>query len=71
MKEKQFSKDVLTLDPEKEVNKICEKMRNLLSKQLKRRGLVIGLSGGIDSSVTVSLSAKAVGPNRRTHGQCT
>jgi len=59
-----FSKDVLKLDPEAETNKICDKLRYLLSKKFKRRGLVIGLSGGIDSSVTVALSAKAVGSDR-------
>ena len=64
MANKTFSKDVLTLDPEKEVNKICEKMRYNLSKQLKRRGLVVALSGGIDSSVTTALAAKAIGPER-------
>jgi len=64
MKEQKFSKDVLRIDSEKEVNKICGKLRNLLSKKLKRRGLVIALSGGIDSSVTVALAVRAVGPER-------
>ena len=59
-----FSQDVLAIDPEKEVDKICNKLRNLLSKQLKRRGYVVGLSGGIDSSVTAALAAKSVGPKR-------
>ncbi len=59
-----FSKDVLNIDPEKEVDKICAQIRKLLSGQLKRRGLVVGLSGGIDSSVTAALSVKALGPER-------
>ena len=61
---KEFSADVLLIDPEEEVNKISKKLRDLMAKQLKRRGLVLGLSGGIDSSVTAGLSASAVGPDR-------
>ena len=64
MAKKPFTKDVLILDPEKEVNKISSRIRELLSKQLKRRGLVVALSGGIDSSVTTALAVKAIGPER-------
>jgi len=59
-----FSKDILSIDPEAEVNRICEKLRYFLAKQLKRRGYIIALSGGIDSSVTTALVVRAVGPNR-------
>lgn len=59
-----FSKDVLTLDPEKETQKICSQIRELMGKQIKRRGLVVALSGGIDSSVSVALASKALGPDR-------
>ena len=64
MEEKQFSKDVLELNPEKEVDKIIKRIRELLAKQLKRRGLVVGLSVGIDSSVTTALAVKAIGAER-------
>ena len=64
MKNKQFSQDVLTIDPEKEVEKITKQLRSFTAKQLKRRGLIVALSGGIDSSVTTALSAKALGPER-------
>jgi NAD+ synthase len=59
-----FSKDILTLDPEKETQNICSQIRELMSKQIKRRGLVVALSGGIDSSVSVALASKALGPER-------
>ena len=59
-----LSKDVLTLDCEKETAKICSAIKTLLTKDLKRRGLVVALSGGIDSSVSVGLAAKALGPDR-------
>ena len=59
-----FSKDALRIDPEKEAAKIYGQLRRLLSKQFKRRGYVVGLSGGIDSSVTAALAAKSIGPER-------
>lgn len=59
-----FSKDILNIDAAKEADNICEQIRALLSKQLKRRGLVVALSGGIDSSVSVGLAAKAIGPEK-------
>jgi len=59
-----FTKDILTLDPEKEVQNITSRIRELLAKQLKRRGLVVALSGGIDSSVTTALAVKAIGAER-------
>jgi NAD+ synthase len=34
-----------------------------VSKDLKRRGLIVALSGGIDSSCVAGLAAKALGPN--------
>jgi NAD+ synthase len=64
MNQKQFSKDILLIDAEKEVEKISRRLRELLAKTLKRRGVVIGLSGGIDSSVTTGLAVKALGPER-------
>ncbi len=59
-----FSSDVLKLDAEKEVEKISNRLKQIMAKQLKRRGLVIGLSGGIDSSVTAALSVKTLGEDR-------
>jgi len=59
-----FSKDILKLNPEREIQKITTRMREIMTKQLKRRGAVLGLSGGIDSSVTAALCVRAFGPNR-------
>jgi NAD+ synthase len=61
---KKFSQDVLRIDSEEEVEKIVAGIREFLAKQLKRRGLIVALSGGIDSSVTVALGVKAVGPDK-------
>jgi len=59
-----FSRDVLRLDPEKETARICRRLREIMRDQLKRRGLVVGLSGGVDSSVTAALAARALGRER-------
>lgn len=53
----------LRLDAEKETEKICNSIRDVLVK-VKRRGAVIGLSGGIDSSVTAAVCARALGKER-------
>jgi NAD+ synthase len=59
-----FSKDLIKLDCEKVVNDLVEKLKNQVFVQLKRYGAVIGTSGGIDSSVTAALCARALGPER-------
>lgn len=60
----QFQNDVLKIDAEAEVLSICNWMRRTLASELKRRGFVIGVSGGIDSAVTLGLAARAVGPEK-------
>jgi NAD+ synthase len=59
-----MKKNFLNLDCEAETNKIKNEIQRILSQQLKRRGVVVGLSGGIDSSVTVALCQKAMGKDR-------
>lgn len=59
-----LSRDTLKIDPAAETERIAERLRHLLSHELKRRGLVLGLSGGIDSSVTAALAVRAVGKER-------
>ena len=59
--------DVLRIDCEAEVRHISTRMVEILGRELKRRGLVIAMSGGIDSSVCAALAVRAVGPDR-VHG---
>ncbi len=59
-----FSRDVLKIDAEAESDRICARIRELLAHTLHRRGIVIGLSGGIDSSVTAALAVRALGAKR-------
>ncbi|WPE23943.1 NAD(+) synthase [Shinella zoogloeoides] len=51
----------LVLDPEAEVERITGWMRERLRLDLRKRGLVLGLSGGIDSSVSAALAVRALG----------
>ena len=59
-----FTKDSINIDPAKEVEKITSKLREDVAKKLKKRGAVVGISGGIDSSVVLALCSKAFGPER-------
>ncbi|MCG8272263.1 NAD(+) synthase [Aquamicrobium sp. NLF2-7] len=59
---KSFSARTLDIDPEAETARIVEALRMQLRTAVRRRGLVLGLSGGIDSSVCAALAARAVGP---------
>jgi len=57
-----FSKDILNFDNvEEEVIRLAEKMKDDVLRVLKRKGAVIGISGGIDSSVTLAIAVKALG----------
>ncbi|PWU18013.1 MAG: NAD(+) synthase [Verrucomicrobia bacterium] len=62
--QKTFSKDLLNLDCASEVEKICGMLRQEVLRNLKKKGIVLGLSGGIDSSTVAALAARALGPNR-------
>ena len=62
---KPFSKDILHLENIDGVcNAIIDKLKNDVRYSLQRRGGVVGISGGIDSSVVLALSAKAFGPDK-------
>jgi NAD+ synthase len=62
---KPFSKDILKFDDIDSVcNQIIEKLKKDVPKILSRRGAIVGISGGIDSSVVLALSAKAFGPKK-------
>jgi NAD+ synthase len=56
-----FSKDVLKIDPALETQKIAEFIVEHTRNTFRRRGVVVGLSGGIDSAVMASLAVEAVG----------
>jgi len=61
-KKKRFSRDILYLkNIELVVDKICSKLKVDVYHVLRRKGGVVGISGGIDSSVTLALAVRAFG----------
>jgi NAD+ synthase len=59
---KTFNSDILKIENiENECNRIVSKLRHDIFERLHRMGAVVGISGGIDSSVTFVLAAKAFG----------
>jgi NAD+ synthase len=58
---------VLDLDYAAETARICGRLRETTARVLRRRGLVVAMSGGIDSAVCAALATRALGPER-VHG---
>jgi NAD+ synthase len=58
---RQVDSSWLRLDAGREVARIADAMRNQVLRRLRRRGIVLGLSGGIDSSVSAALAVAALG----------
>lgn len=55
---------VLDLDCTTEADRIARWITDTLATRLHRRGLVLSISGGIDSSVCAALSVRAIGPKK-------
>lgn len=60
----QFSMDNLKLNNKKECQQITNFISNTVNSLFKKKGVVVALSGGIDSSTVAGLCVKALGPNR-------
>jgi len=63
VKTEKFTKDALKIDCETELEKISETLRKCLRK-FKKRGIIVALSGGIDSSVVGAIATHALGKER-------
>ena len=59
-----FSAQVLELDAVATTTRVTETIRQQVLGEFKRKGAVLGISGGIDSSVVAALCARAFGPDR-------
>ncbi len=55
---------VLEIDEQLKIDHISEKIRALLRDNLRKRGLVVAISGGIDSAVCAALCVNAIGKNK-------
>jgi NAD+ synthase len=59
-----FSADALCIETEPVVEQIAEAIREQTRRHLRRHGAVVGLSGGVDSSVAAALCVRALGAER-------
>jgi NAD+ synthase len=59
-----FTTDALSVDADRVATAIEEAIRAQVLGTLRRRGAVVGISGGIDSSVVATLCTRALGPER-------
>lgn len=57
-------KQALELDYAAELARCTGRIKSLMRTQLHRRGLVVAISGGIDSSVSAALAVQALGAKR-------
>lgn len=56
--------NVLAIDCESEANRIAGRILEIVGGELRRRGVIIGISGGVDSSVCAALAVRALGTSR-------
>ncbi len=54
----------LEIDAARETERIVTAIRDQVLRELRRKGAVLGVSGGIDSSVSAALCVRALGPER-------
>lgn len=59
-----YTEDLIKIDAAFETDRIVNKIKEVVAFKFRRKGIVIGVSGGIDSSVVLSLCVKALGPER-------
>ncbi len=61
-----FGRHCLDLDVEQEVDRLVQGLRDTVLHNFRRQGAVLGISGGIDSSVVLALCVRAFGADRVT-----
>ena len=58
------SLELLRIDAARATSEITTAVESTVVRSMRKRGVVIGLSGGVDSSVCAALCARALGPER-------
>lgn len=61
-----FNQDMLNIDAALETERIVQWLWHNMNTVLRRRGVVVGISGGIDSSVVLALAVRCFGPEKVT-----
>ena len=59
-----FSSDILKIDPDIELEKLSKFIVEQLRVVFRRKGVIVGLSGGIDSACMAAVAAHAVGKDK-------
>ena len=59
-----FHRDVLKIDCAREAERIVERLRQDILQVLRRKGGVLGVSGGVDSAVVLALAVEALKRDR-------
>jgi NAD+ synthase len=54
----------LAIDASGEASRLCNLLRDDILGRMRRRGAIVGCSGGVDSSVVLALCVRALGPDR-------
>ena len=60
-----FHRHILDIDADDETTRIVNAMRRAV-RQFRKQGVVLGISGGVDSAVVLALCVRAFGPERVT-----
>lgn len=61
-----FNQNIVEIDPGAETERIVGFLKKNVRGEMKRRGAVVGISGGIDSAVVLALSVRAFGAKNVT-----
>jgi NAD+ synthase len=59
-----YSSNSLKINAAEESERIAAKIQSTVGKELRKKGVVVAMSGGIDSSVVAALCVKAIGKER-------
>ena len=59
-----FNRDVLKIDPAQQLEKLSKFIVEQMNFVFRRKGVVIGLSGGIDSACIAAVAVHAIGKDK-------